>query len=72
MNTYICGNNFKIIVTQYRDEDFDIVTDQLNLEIKSDKPIRKKDVHNGLLGMFNRGYFGFDIEVIDGKTEIGD
>lgn len=43
MNTYICGNIFKITVKQYRDEDFDIVTDQLNLEIKSDKPIRKKD-----------------------------
>ena len=71
MNTYICGNNFKVTVKQYRDEDFDIVTDQLNLEIKSDKPIRKKDVRNGLLRMFNRGYFGFDIEVIDGKIEIG-
>lgn len=41
------------------------------LEIKSDKPIRKKDVLNGLLRMFNRGYFGFNIEVIDGKIEIG-
>lgn len=46
MNTYICGNIFKITIKQYRDEDFDIVTDQ-------------------------RGYFGFDIEVIDGKIEIG-
>lgn len=62
---------FKITVTQYRDEDLDIVTDQLNLEIKSEKPIRKKDVLNGLLRMFNHGYFGFDIEVIDGKIEIG-
>ena len=42
MNPYICGNIFKVTVTQYRDEDFDIVTDQLNLEFKSDKPIRKK------------------------------
>lgn len=72
MNTYICGNIFKITVTQYRDEDFDVVIDKLNLELKSDKPIRKKDVLNGLLRMFNRGYFGFDIEVIDGKIEIGD
>lgn len=72
MNTYICGNIFKITVTQYRDEDFDIVTDQLNLKIKSDKPIRKKDVLNGLLRMFNRGCFGFDIDVIDAKIEIGD
>ena len=72
MNTYICGNIFNITVTQYRDEDFNIATDQLNLEIKSDKPIRKKDVLNGLLRMFNRGYFGFDIEVIDGKIEISD
>lgn len=71
MNTYICGNIFKTTVTQYRDEDFDIVTDQLNLELKSDKPIRKKDVLNGLLRMFNSGYFGFNIEVIDGKIEIG-
>lgn len=71
MNTYICGNIFKITIKQYRDEDFDIVTDQLNLEIKSDKPIRKKDVLNGLLRMFNRGYFDFDIEIIDGKIEIG-
>lgn len=71
MNTYICGNIFKITVTKYTDEDFDITTDQLNLEIKSDKPIRKKDVLNGLLSVFNRGYFGFDIEVIDGKIEIG-
>lgn len=72
MNTYICGNIFKITVTKYRDENFDIVTDQLNLEIKSDKPIRKKDVRNGLLRMFNSGYLGFNIEVIDGKIEIGD
>lgn len=71
MNTYIYGNIFKIHVTQYRDEDFDIVTDQLNLELKSDKPIRKKDVLNGLLRMFNSGYFGFNIEAIDGKIEIG-
>ena len=33
---------------------------------------RKKDVLNGLLRMFNRGCFGFDIEVIDSKIEIGD
>lgn len=72
MNAYTCGNNFKVIVTQYRDEDFDIATGQLNLEIKSDKPIRQKDILNGLLRMFNRGFFGFDIEVIDGKIEIGD
>lgn len=48
------------------------MNEQLNLEIKSDKPIRQKDVFDGLLKMFNRGYFGFDIEVIDGKIEIGD
>jgi hypothetical protein len=72
MSTHPYGNNFKVTVTKYTDEDLDIVTDQLNLEIKSDKPIRKKDVCNGLLRMFNRGYFGFDIEVIDGKIEIGD
>lgn len=71
MNTHPYGNNFRVTITKYTDEDLDIVIDQLNLEIKSDKLIRQGDVRNGLLRMFNRGYFGFDIEVIDGKIEIG-
>lgn len=70
MKTYTCGNIFKITVTKYRDEDFDIVTDKLNLKIKSDKPIRQKDVFDGLSHMFNHGFFGFNVEIIGGKTEI--
>lgn len=72
MNTYICGNIFKITVKQYRDEDFDIVTDQLNLEIKSDKLIRQGDVLNGISSMFHRGIFSFNIETVGGSKWIND
>lgn len=63
MSTHPYGNNFRVTVTQYRDEDFDIVTDQLNLEIKSDKLIRQGDVLNGISNMFHRGIFSFNIEL---------
>lgn len=57
MSTHPYGNNFKVNVTKYTDEDLDIVTDQLNLEIKSDKLIRQGDVLNGISSMFHRGIF---------------
>ena len=41
MSTHPYGNNFRVTVTKYTDEDLDIVIDQLNLEIKSDKLIRQ-------------------------------
>lgn len=72
MNTYICGNIFKITVTKYTDEDLNIVIDQLNLEIKSDKLIRQEDVLNGISSVFHRGIFSFNIETVDGSKWIND
>lgn len=62
---HACGDNFKVTVTKYTDEDLDIVTDQLNLEIKSDKLIRQGDVLNGISSMFHRGIFSVNIETVD-------
>lgn len=35
MSTHPYGNNFRVTVTKYTDEDLDIIIDQLNLEIKT-------------------------------------
>lgn len=72
MSTHTYGNNFKVTVTKYTDEDLDIVTDQLNLEIKSDKLIRQGDVLNGISSMFHRGIFRFNIETVGGSKWIND
>lgn len=72
MSTHPYGNNFKVTVTKYTDEDLDIVTDQLNLEIKSDKLIRQGDVLNGISSMFHRGIFSFNIETVGGSKWIND
>jgi hypothetical protein len=70
MSTHPYGNNFKVTVTKYTDEDRDIVTDQLNLEFKSDKLIRQGDVLNGISSMFHRGIFKFNIETVGGSKWI--
>ena len=72
MSTHPYGNNFKVTVTKYTDKDLDIVTDQLNLEIKSDKLIRQGDVLNGVSSMFHRGIFSFNIETVGGSKWIND
>ena len=72
MSTHPYGNNYKITVTKYTDEDLDIVTDQLNLEIKSDKLIHQGDVLNGISSMFHRGIFRFNIETVGGSKWIDD
>lgn len=72
MSTHPYGNNFRITVTKYTDGDLDIVTDQLNLEIKSDKLIRQGDVLNGISSMFHRGIFSFNIETVGGSKWIND
>lgn len=72
MSTHPYGNNFRVTVTKYTDEDLDIVTDQLNLEIKSDKLIRQGDVLNGISSMFHRGIFSFNIETVGGSKLIND
>ena len=72
MSTHPYGNNFKVTVTKYTNEDLDIVTDQLNLEIKSDRLIRQGDVLNGISSMFHRGIFSFNIETIGGSKWIDD
>lgn len=72
MSTHPYGNNFRVTVTKYTDEDLDIVTDQLNLEIKSDKLIRQGDVLNGISSMFHRGIFSFNIETVGGSKWIND
>ena len=72
MSTHPYGNNFKVTVTKYTDENLDIVTDQLNLEIKSDKLIRQGDVLNGISSMFHRGIFSFNIETVGGSKWIND
>lgn len=72
MSTHPYGNNFKVTVTKYTDEDLDIVTEQLNLEIKSDKLIRQGDVLNGISSMFHRGIFRFNIETVGGSKWIDD
>jgi len=72
MSTHSYGNNFKVTVTKYTNEDLDIVTDQLNLEIKSDKLIRQGDVLNGISSMFHRGIFSFNIETVGGSKWIND
>lgn len=72
MSTHPYGNNFRITVTKYTDENLDIVTDQLNLEIKSDKLIRQGDVLNGISSMFHRGIFSFNIETVGGSKWIND
>lgn len=64
MSTHPYGNNFKVTVTKYTNEDLDIVTDQLTLEIKSDKLIRQGDVLNGISSMFHRGIFSFNIKTV--------
>lgn len=72
MSTHPYGNNFKVTVTKYTDEDLDIVTDQLNLEIKSDKLIRQGDVLNGISSMFHRGIFSVNIETVGCSKWIDD
>lgn len=72
MSTHPYGNNFKVTVTKYTDEDLDIITDQLNLEIKSDKLIRQGDVLNGISSMFHRDIFSFNIETVGGSKWIND
>lgn len=72
MSTHPYGNNFRVTVTKYTDEDLDIVTDQLNLEIKSDKLIRQGDVLNGISSMFHRGIFSVNIETIGDSKWIND
>ena len=72
MSTHPYGNNFRVTVTKYIDEDLDIVIDQLNLEIKSDKLIRQGDVLNGISSMFHRGIFSFNIETVGGSKWIND
>lgn len=72
MSTHPYGNNFRITVTKYTDEDLDIVIDQLNLEIKSDKLIRQGDVLNSISSMFHRGIFSFNIETVGGSKWIND
>lgn len=70
MSTHPYGNNFKVTVTKYTNEDLDIVTDQLTVEIKSDKLIRQGDVLNGISSMFHRGIFSFNIETVGGSKWI--
>lgn len=70
MSTHPYGNNFKITVTKYTNEALDIVTDQLTLEIKSDKLIRQGDALNGISSMFHRGVFSFNIETVGGSKWI--
>jgi hypothetical protein len=70
MSTHPYGNNFRVTVTKYTDEDLDIVIDQLNLEIKSDKLIRQGNVLNGISSMFHRGIFSFNIETVGGSKWI--
>lgn len=72
MSTHTYGNNFKVTVTKYTDEDRDIVTNQLNLEIKSDKLIRQGDVLNGISSMLHRGIFSFNIETVGSSKWIDD
>lgn len=72
MSTHSYGNNFRVTVTKYTDDGLDIVTDQLNLEIKSDKLIRQGDVLNGISSMFHRGIFSFNIETVGGSKWIND
>lgn len=72
MSTHPYGNNFRVTVTKYTDEDLDIVTNQLNLEIKSDKLIRQGDVLNGISSMFHRGIFGVNIETVGCSKWIDD
>ena len=72
MSAHPYGNNFKVTVTKYTDEDLDIATDQLNLEIKSDKLIRQGDVLNGISSMFHRSIFSFNIETVGGSKWIND
>lgn len=72
MSTHPYGNNFRVTVTKYTDKDLDIVIDQLNLEIKSDKLIRQGDVLNGISNMFHRGIFSFNIETVGGSKWIND
>lgn len=72
MSTHPYGNNFRVTVTKYTDEDLDIVIDQLNLEIKSDKLIRQGDVLNGISSMFHHGIFSFNIETVGGSKWIND
>lgn len=72
MSTHPYGNNFRVTVTKYTNEDLDIVTDQLNLEIKSDKLIRQGDVLNGISSMFHRGTFSVNIETVGCSKWIND
>jgi hypothetical protein len=72
MSTHPYGNNFKVTVTKYTNKDLDIVTDQLTLEIKSDKLIRQEDVLNGISSMFHRGIFSFNIETVSCSKWIDD
>ena len=72
MSTHPYGNNFKVTVTKYTDEDLDIVIDQLNLEIKSDKLIRQGDVLNGISSMSHRDIFSINIETVDCSKWIDD
>lgn len=72
MSTHPYGNNFRVTVTKYTDEDLDIVIDQLILEIKSDKLIRQGDVLNGISSMFHRGIFSVNIETVGGSKWIND
>lgn len=52
-NTLTHGKHFKVVFTKYTDEDFDVATDKLELEIKSDRPVPKNVIENGISHMCN-------------------
>lgn len=56
------GKHFKVKVSRYTDEDFDVAICEQEIEIKFSKPMRQIDVFNGITSMFQDGNFKFDFE----------
>ena len=58
------GKVFKTTVYKYSD-DFEVILDTIELEIKSNEPIYKESVERGISKMFDLGCIGYDVEIIE-------
>ena len=59
------GKVFNVTVTKYYDSDFDSPIGTIELEIKSNKPILKETVERGVSSMFNEGFIGYHVRLLN-------
>lgn len=56
---------FNVTVTKYSDSDFDSPIGTIELEIKSNKPILKETIKRGVSNMFDKGFIGYNVKVVN-------